>query len=187
MRQIHHFIASHGDWISRKQASVLDRPQPKVKEFVEGEEFLFLGNPCRLCLIDSPSPDVDFDGRLCLSKHALPRAREAIVEWYKKMAGEIFAERVNKYAAVTGCQPAAIWITSPERRWGSCGVSGRVNFNWRLVLAPREVIDYVVVHELAHLKHKGHDSDFWDFVGAFALDYRRQRLWLKNNGHRLRV
>jgi hypothetical protein len=187
MKQIHHFIASHGDWISRKQAAVLERPRTAAKEYVEGEEFLFLGGTCRLSLVDAPSPEIDFDGRLCLSRHALPRARETLVKWYKAQARKAFSERVEKYAPAMGCQPAAIRITSPQRRWGSCGATGSLNLNWRLVMAPREVIEYVVVHELAHLKHRHHGRDFWDFVEAFAPDYRRHRKWLKDNGHHLEV
>ena len=187
MKQIHHFIASHGDWISRKQAETIARPKPRVKQFIEGEEFLLQGKPCNLRLVAAPAQDVDFDGSLLLSISALPQARELVVKWYKVRAREAFSERVEKHAAVMGCYPAALRITSPRRRWGSCGATGSLNLNWRLVMAPREVIEYVVVHELAHLKHRHHGRDFWDFVEAFAPAYRRARLWLRDNGHTLDI
>ena len=183
--QIQKFVASHDDWINRKQAAAINRPRAPEKRFVEGEEFLLQGKACRLRLIDNPAKAVDFDGRLLLSMHAQPRAREAIIKRYRSRAREILTGRVEKFAAVMGCRPASIRITSPQRRWGSCGVNDTLNFNWRLVMAPPEIIDYVVIHELAHIRYKGHGRDFWGMVEAFEPAYRQARRWLRESGHTL--
>ena len=185
LREIQRFIASHDDWINRKQSQARSRPQPQAKEFVDGEKFLITGNSCELLVVGGTSKDVDFDGRLLLSAQALPHAREAVTKWYRKQARAIFNDRVQEYSRIMGCRPAGIRITSPRRRWGSCGIKNCLNFNWRLVMAPPEIIDYVVIHELAHIKHKHHGRDFWDFVEEFAPRHRKTRLWLKEHGHSL--
>ena len=185
--QIHLFVEKHRDWISCKKTAALARPCPVLKSFVEGEDFLLLGRKYRLRMVDNMSKAVDLDGELLLSTAALQRAREVVVKWYRTKAREVFTERVTQYAAVMDCHPAIIRITSPRRRWGSCGTGGGLNFNWKLIMAPLEVIDYLVVHELAHLKHHGHDRIFWGLVKQFAPDYKHYQRWLKDNGHRLEV
>jgi len=187
LRQIYHFVESHNDWIERKLAQVLARSKPKPKEFVHDEEFLFLGQTCRLYLTDASAPSVSFDGRLLLSKTSLLQARGVILDWYKNQARNVIGERVDVHATMMRCQPTGIRITSPRRRWASCGAAGGLNFNWRIVMGPLEVIDYIVVHELAHLKHRGHGRDFWDFVANFFPSYRISRQWLKDNGHLLDI
>ncbi|MEN8615344.1 SprT family zinc-dependent metalloprotease [Dehalogenimonas sp. THU2] len=186
--EVHRFIAKHSEWIDRKQMVALERPRPSVKSFVEGEEFLFLGSMCRLCLVDTASCDVDYDGRsLILATAAFPRAREMMIGWYKKQARKVFSERIDHYAPVMECFPSIIRITSPARRWGSCGAGGSINLNWKLIMAPLEVIDYLIVHELAHIRHRGHSREFWDFVKAFCPGYTRYQLWLKDHGHLLEI
>lgn len=187
MEQVHRFIGTHNEWIKLKQAVALARPRPTPKEFIDGEEFLYLGKPCRLRLLNVASPPVTYDGDLFLSTAALPRAREVITKWYKSQARQVFTARVAHYADLMGCQPSALRITSPKRRWGSCGAGGGLNFNWKVVMAPQEVIDYLVIHELAHLKHHGHSREFWNFVKHFCPEFRKRQLWLKDNSYRLEV
>ncbi|MCS7122892.1 MAG: M48 family metallopeptidase, partial [Candidatus Micrarchaeota archaeon] len=78
-------------------------------------------------------------------------------------------------------------ITNARRRWGSCSSSNNLNFSWRLIMAPLEVIDYVVVHELVHTRIKNHSKAFWRMVEAVMPDYDRQRRWLRENGHMLKI
>lgn len=185
MREIQRFVASHDDWINRKKAQATSRPQSPAKEFVDGEKFLVTGKSCELLIVGDTHRDVDFDGRLLLSARALSYAREAVTKWYRKEARRIFSDRVQEYGRIMDCRPAGIRITSPRRRWGSCGTTNYLNFNWRLIMAPPEIIDYVAIHELAHIKYKHHGRDFWDFVTEFAPEHRKARLWLKHHGHSL--
>ncbi|WP_338738445.1 SprT family zinc-dependent metalloprotease [Candidatus Dehalogenimonas loeffleri] len=185
--QVRCFVEKHAEWIDRKQTIALTRPRPEPRSFIDGEEFWLLGHSYRLQVVETSSPDVVFDGRLLLSITALPRAREVIIKWYKAKAREIFRQRVAEYGAIMGCQPTIIRITSPRRRWGSCGAGGGVNFNWKLVMAPLEVVDYLVVHELAHLKCHGHDREFWSMVKRYCPDYLERQRWLKDNGYRLEI
>lgn len=185
--QVHCFVEKHAVWIAGKQTAAQMRPRLLPKSFVDGEEFWLLGQSCSLLVVDKLPQGVDFDGRLLLASGALPRAREVIIKWYKAKARVVFTQRVAEHAKTMDCRPSILRITSPRRRWGSCGTSGGLNFNWKLVMAPLEVIDYLVVHEMAHLKHHGHDRKFWEFVKYFCPDYSRHQRWLKDNGYRLEI
>jgi predicted metal-dependent hydrolase len=112
----------------------------------------------------------------------IPVEAEQELQW---QAFEVLKRRVAHYAALTGYQPTAVKISRARRRWGSCSPNGTVHFNWRLVRAPEAVLDYVIVHELAHLAERNHSSRFWRRVAAIIPDHRRHRKWLKDNSHLL--
>lgn len=118
--------------------------------------------------------------------------REKQVPWtetdYQKareLARTVFAQKTALYASLMGVSYGRISIRDQKTRWGSCSSKGNLNFNWRLILAPEEVLDYVVVHELAHRKEMNHSPGFWAIVEEVLPDYRRRRLWLKQQGDRL--
>lgn len=112
--------------------------------------------------------------------------RAALEAWYRRQARLIFAERVAHWNARFGFEHGRIAIKDQRSRWGSCSQSGNLNFNWRLLLAPREVLDYIVIHELAHLKEANHSPRFWALVATLRPDYKQQRRWLRLHGHELR-
>ena len=103
----------------------------------------------------------------------------------RKRAGVAFAERVAYFAPLVGVNYARITVRSQKTRWGSCSSKGNLNFNCLLLLAPPEVLDYVVVHELCHRKEMNHSARFWAEVARVIPDYKVRRKWLKDNGHRL--
>lgn len=187
LAQARRFIARHREWIKKKQAAALSRPRLQPREFADGEEFPLLGQSYRLRVVEKLSEDIDWDGQLRLAASALPRAREIITKWYKEKARQVLTERVEHYSGIMGCCPSVIRITSPRKRWGSCGAGGSVNFNWKLIMAPLEVIDYLVVHELAHLWHRGHGRDFWGMVSLHIPEYKQRQKWLKKNGYLLEL
>jgi predicted metal-dependent hydrolase len=101
-------------------------------------------------------------------------------------AARIIKERVAFYSAQLRLFPEKISIRDQRRRWGSCSArTGSVNFCWRLVMAPVEVLDYVVIHELSHLRHPDHSPEFWAHVAQFVPDYKARRKWLRVNGSQL--
>ena len=104
---------------------------------------------------------------------------KAVLEWYCARACRIIPERVEFYRKQIGKPVNSIRIKDVRSRWGSCSSKANLNFNWRLVLAPMEVLDYVVVHEMCHLKEMNHSKAFWDLVGEILPDYQKQREWLK--------
>lgn len=109
--------------------------------------------------------------------------KAAILNWYRKEADRIVRERVAYFSNLIEECVGTIRIKEQKSRWGSCSGKGNLNFNWRLILAPPEVLDYVVVHELCHLKFMNHSSDFWFHVSEILPDYKRWNSWLKQNGN----
>lgn len=111
-------------------------------------------------------------------------------EWYKekkKLARHVFAKRIAHYEKLTGLKVSKLRLSSARTRWGSCTFNGTVSLVWRLILAPIEVIDYVVLHEIMHLKHPNHSRTFWEAVQLYMPDYKEHRLWLKENGFTLNI
>ena len=102
----------------------------------------------------------------------------------RKRAAEIIEARCRYYAPVMGVSYGTVTIREQKTRWGSCSVKGNLNFNWKLVLMPSEILDYVVVHELAHRIQMNHSAAFWAEVGKILPDYRERRQWLKVNGQK---
>ncbi len=105
-----------------------------------------------------------------------------IILLYKQEAMKYIALRVLYYAKIIDVNYKKIKITSARKRWGSCSSKGNLNFSWRLIMAPKQVVDYVIVHEVAHLLHKNHSSKFWKCVQLMMHDYKIHHLWLRDNG-----
>jgi len=105
--------------------------------------------------------------------------------WYRERAAEMLHERVEKWSRTMRLQPRRLTVRDQRTRWGSCSTQGNLNFNWRLVMAPLPVVDYLVVHELMHLREMNHSDRFWAGVARHCPRYEEQRLWLKDNGRRL--
>ena len=114
-----------------------------------------------------------------------PLQKKALEQRYRQAAKEYFPSRVAYYEQIIGVTHASIRIRDQKTRWGSCSSKGNLNFNWRLMLAPPRVLDYVVVHELCHRKEMNHSKAFWDAVETVLPDYVQLRKWLKDNGGKL--
>lgn len=110
---------------------------------------------------------------------------EAEQRLYRDKARDIFEQKVSYYARMMGVSYGRIAIRDQKTRWGSCSGEGNLNFNWRLIFAPAGVLDYVVVHELAHRKEMNHSPRFWRVVEDTMPEYRKYQKWLKENGRGL--
>lgn len=117
--------------------------------------------------------------------HLTDTQRAALEKRYIAAAKEYFPKRAAYYQAFTGGSYGRIAIRDQKTRWGSCSAKGTLSFNWRLMLAPPAILDYVVVHELCHLTHMNHSSAFWQKVESVYPDYRTARKWLKEHGQEL--
>lgn len=106
---------------------------------------------------------------------------------YKKLARECLQQKCAYYSGLMGLRPSAVKINSAKTHWGSCNRRGEINFTFRLIFAPEELIDYVVVHELAHLKEMNHSSRFWSVVGQTMPDYRERRKRLREFQHQVEL
>lgn len=184
------FIKQKTNWIKKKLAQQQQR-SVEEKQFVDGETFLFLGEEFTLRLyeeecapsIKKSASEIEFYGRLNkVSKSAI---RTAIIDWYKKQADGYLTARTHWFSDVTNLHPTSITIKSYKARWGSCSIKGEINFNWQLIQAPQDVIDYVITHELCHLSHHNHSAKFWALVERYTPDLKLRRQWLKDNGYKL--
>ena len=142
----------------------------------------YLESTQRTTITDSDTPS-DGNYRVPSKKSEDP----AIVNKHKKYARKIFEAKVAYYNQFTGGNYTSIAIRDQKTRWGSCSGRGTLSFNWRLILAPPEILDYVVVHELCHLTHMNHSKEFWKLVESVIPDYKLKRKWLKENGHTLHL
>jgi predicted metal-dependent hydrolase len=183
---IRRFIETKADWIQRKQARVQKEALP-ARQYADGEMFLYLGQEVPLRLIPDCKPALVMDGTFRLTRSAQPRAAVVFEAWYKKQARAVLTGRVEFFARKYGFKVEKIRISSARSRWGSCSARGTLSFTWRLVMAPPAVIDYVVVHELCHLKELNHSKSFWVRVEAILPEYMSCRKWLKLNGTKLQL
>ncbi len=179
--EVRRFVEAKSDWIKRKQAEAA-KEAVVPHRFVDGEAFPFLGKAIPLRLVPDPAPALVMDGECFrLSRSRQPDARALLVAWYRAQARKIIAERLKHLACSHNVKPTGLRISSARTRWGSCSRKGTLSFTWRLVMAPPEVVDYVIVHELAHLREMNHSRAFWELVGAMLPDYKQRRAWLKKN------
>ncbi|MCX7991351.1 MAG: M48 family metallopeptidase [Proteobacteria bacterium] len=181
--QIESFIKKHYDWLVKVRQD-LEEKQRRIKKanFVEGENFLFLGNYYRLELKDNQKEPLIFDNAFCLKRSLLPSAREFFLLWYKKEAKKIITERLEYYSKITGLKFNSVKINSAKKRWGSCSGKNDLNFSFRLILTSLGCVDYVVVHELVHTIIKDHSKNFWTKVKEIYPDYKIYRKFLREEG-----
>ena len=188
--QISGVVKKRAAWIVRQATAAMLCPRPKA--FVSGESLPYLGRQAPLFIeyTDRARVSVAFEH---WSFHIAAPARltgderrqaieRAMVRWYKSRAAERLADRVQYWQTRTDSAPRAILIRDQRRRWGSCSPDGTLRFNWRLVMAPPALIDYVLVHELVHLRVKNHSSTFWGEVASLLPDYKLCRARLKELG-----
>lgn len=166
-------------------------PSPRPKKYMNGEGFHYLGESYRLLLID-PQPDRNKalplmlqDNWFMLRRDERPRAEEHFVSWYTHQALRWLSTRVARLAHRIDVQPQSVNVRRLGFRWGSCSPKGHLNFHWRTILLPPEMIDYIVVHELVHLRERRHSSEFWRRVERIIPDYMQRKNWLMVNGGKL--
>jgi len=180
---IEKFIERKSAWIDRKIAEVASRPRRAMKEFVEGETFPYLGVSYPLMIRDSASEAFSFDNGFYLAVSAHNGAKQLFIDWYRSQAALMIKDRLDARALSNKISYDKFRITGARSKWGSCSGRGRLCFSWRLVMAPLNVIDYVVAHELAHIDRKDHSKQFWARVAELFPEYRESESWLKDNGH----
>lgn len=185
--EIDSFIQQKADWIMRTREKIKSVEPVLKKLYIDGDKFLFLGSLFELKIVGKQKPALKFSDGFTLSQSARERGEVYFVRWYKERALEVISARVREYSQKHDFTPSQVKISSAKTRWGSCSSSGALNFTWRLVMAPLEVIDYVVAHELAHLRVKNHSRKFWKVVETVYPDYKKQRKWLRENGEMLNL
>jgi predicted metal-dependent hydrolase len=171
------FARGQMDWIARQLKQVPSRVilMPGARVPFRGEEHVIARSEDGPVSIDENKPVIRVSGRL---EHA-PRR---LLDFLKRQAKRELEARAFDYAAKIGARPSRITVRDTASRWGSCSSTRSLSFSWRLILAPPFVLDYVVAHEVAHLKEMNHGAGFWRLVRELAGDVRRPQAWLRQHG-----
>lgn len=159
-----------------------NRRHPPGKEVVSGESAHYLGREYRIDIAETGSGEVEFDQMFLVPHAHQTRRRKVLRDWYIARAKDKILARVERHAHALGVTFGAAKVVDSRYRWGSCTINDNVNFNWRLIKAPMFVIDYVVIHELAHLLESNHTARFWGIVRAHTPSMEKAKAWLKENG-----
>ncbi|WP_417535803.1 M48 family metallopeptidase [Methylophaga sp.] len=183
------------DFVDKKRAWIKQKLEqlPVIREtvYADGESFLFLGNTYQLDIHTSSAENTikHIDNRIQLYTKKKDISAEGIKrqleKWYRQQANELLTSRFFQLAEAYQFFPKSLTIKTYKARWGSCYRSGDIQLNWKLIMATDKVIDYVILHELCHLRHHNHSKAFWQLVADICPTYKEHKLWLKQNGDRL--
>ena len=193
LRQIEPFVEEKRPWIER----TLRRMRESEAEFPparleNGGELPYLGERLALAVRADPGacPCARGAPRRPAERRAAggaARCAEALEGWYRRRAREEVGARLDAAVARAGLGYTSLQIRGQRTRWASCSSSGAMSFNWRLLLAPAEILDYVVEHEVAHLEVHDHSQRFWDLLASRCPEWRERERWLRRHGHALRL
>lgn len=187
LAQVEAFLREKARWIERRLAD--SKPEPPPFRWAEGETLPVLGRAIRLN--SSPGTHAVCLARdvLALPPAAYSRWRELTIDWLRAAAFDLFRERMRHYAACLGVREPSLGLSNARTQWGSCwrtrGESGRILINWRLIHLPPHLTDYVVAHELAHLRESNHSPRFWAIVAQLFPEYLPARRELNRLGRAL--
>lgn len=188
--EVEAFIREKARWVLQKLSDRRAAPKPPVVNWSEGTMIALLGTPVRIALLPGQRGINLEDGRLGigLAPRGDPAAlRKRGIAWFKDRARALFGERLALYAASLGVPTPGLALSNARTQWGVCREDGQVRLNWRLIHLPLHLIDYVVAHELAHLREMNHSPRFWAVVGGLYPYYQAARRELRDCTHRLPI
>jgi predicted metal-dependent hydrolase len=198
LKAIERLVSSKTIWIRQKLAYKSQTNRERVRrDFVSGQGFLYLGKSYRLRLINNGTGVVDqkgvstslrlHNGYFELLEREKERGKDHFIKWYRKQTEQQLQLRIPRYANRIGVEVRDFRVLDLGNRWASCGKKGTLNFSWRTVMAPIQVFDYILVHEMAHMIERGHTKNFWRIVSRVISDYEDQKTWLQVHGVELGI
>lgn len=154
-----------------------------TREFVNGQSFLYLGRNYRLSIVAEANVSLEFKGnQFFLKRDSLQTAGKHFREFYRIKAKEKILERLKQIQPKFSERPTSIKVIDLQHRWASCTPNRALSFHWKCAMAPVGVIDYIITHEMVHLKHVNHSARFWNELDKKMPNYREYNDWLKKNG-----
>jgi len=185
-------LTSKNSWIKEKIALHRQMQAASAKQYISGESFSYLGRNYRLKVnIGLYQPVKLLNGRFTVTllkgTDNPEMIKDSLTSWFKQRAEAKLTDKVKRYAQIMGVEYKSIGIKSYKSRWGSCSADSDIDFNWLIIMAPNRIVDYVVAHELCHLKHHDHSPKFWRELEKVMPDYAASKEWLKSNGDSLQV
>ena len=196
--KLHKFVHAKQQWVTQALKKMAGANPGQIMftpiKIVSGEKLTYQGEAYPISIQPTKMKRIKIEFNNAYIVH-LPEAmglnnaqseiKTALIRWMKKQTKSYVEELVNLHAAKNQLIPRTITIKTQKSRWGSCGINNDININWLLLMAPIEVLEYVVVHELCHIKEKNHSSRFWALVAEHLPDYQTRRGWLKKQGRSL--
>lgn len=183
--QVHDLLERKKRWITKHLTRLRTLAQTRA---ATADTALLHGKRYAIAFREEMDDDVSFDdaeGIVFVRGGYRASMKRALERWYRAYAETIIPARTREIAAQHGYEVGAIAIRGQRTRWGSCSSSGNLSFNWKLVQAPLAVLDYVICHELAHLRIMSHSKEFWRMTEHLCPRYREAKLWLRQHGHSL--
>lgn len=170
----------HRVWIANQLAR-----QTKATPFLDGETIMLRGEPFILKHLPDARGTVWCEDDQIMIAGQIDFLQRRLTDWLKKQAKADITPLAHEMAKQLGKKVARIAVKDTVSRWGSCSSKGNLSFNWRLIFAPCDILEYVVAHEVSHLMHMDHSARFWETVDRFDVDTKKARAWLRKNGHML--
>jgi hypothetical protein len=199
LEDIEGVLDSRQEWLLEKLYGLKEQEGPPYpKEYMSGEKLPYRGRQYRLEVVEADviEPELTFDEQVfTLRVHrfdapgddvSVRRKRQTVVDWYVEQAQAELPKRAPPFESRLGLEDVPVEVGEIDERWGEYD-DGTVRLNWRLLLAPVRIQDYVIAHEMAHAVHKDHSDSFWNTVGALVPDHEERREWLRLNGNTLVV
>jgi len=194
IEELHKILDKKSNWIYNSYNELKVMKQEKyLRNWESGERALYKGRRYNLRFYEFDVNDVliKFDGKKF--KVNIPKncdkeiIRLSFKSWYRDKAKDCILERLEYYSKIINVKFNRVTLKEQKTRWGSCSSKGNLNFNWKIIMSPQWVIDYVIVHEMCHLKHLNHSKDYWKMVSLHYPDYKKAVSWLKINGLSLNI
>lgn len=191
--ELEKFVAEKSVWVQQKLAEQTQQMMAlPERTYVDGSKLPFLGRQITLVVRTQPRADVVLYGEQLLvilsSRSRLDdeeQARRLVSVWYQEQALALLISKTEAAAQRIGARHSAVTIRATRSKWGHCTIDGAIQYNWQILLAPEAIVDYLVAHEVSHLRHHNHSAAFWALVATICPDYKRRRAWLKANGAQL--
>lgn len=186
-RRIRDLVIKHTSWIKSKLQEQSNIPIFAPREYINGETVTYLGKNYRLKVQIGQQPSVKLKRgcvEVTLSNTDVDTettVHSLLQDWYRSHAQKRLQENTLRLAKIVGVNPSSVTVKNYKSRWGSCSTKGDISYNWRIILAPQRIIDYVIVHELCHILEHNHSSRYWKHVERHVPNWREYREWLKYN------
>lgn len=187
-------VESNWELIQQKVKEMKDRQQgQKDKTYDPDERFLYLGNSYPIEIIHDQSVTKDYvvfeDGKLHIYVKQVDaeKIKQSLRRFYYQQCKALIETSIANYQSYFKTKPRSIRISDSQKTWGTCDSKHQLTFNWRLAMAPRDVIDYVVIHEMCHMVHLNHDRSFWRLVGKIMPDYKEKENWLAMSNWKMTI
>nr|MBP7927973.1 M48 family metallopeptidase [Patescibacteria group bacterium] len=182
--KIDKYVLQNELWVQKHvQKAKIRQSQITYATFEKGSYLYFLGKKIEIEFLPLNGKAIEVEDKILINEKYSKNAKKVILAWYKRTAKNTIEKRITSICAENDIKIEKVRISNAQTRWGSCSGKNNISISWRLIMAPPSVLDYVIYHELAHVKHKNHSKSFWNHVYMFDKHYRMSEKWLKENGH----